>query len=85
MLRSRWHVAWLVVWFIVTNLYTLGLLMHVIFRGINVSGPLDLVAFLLVHYTLPVVAFYLAGLAVGWLVPRAVRAPVILFRRFARA
>ena len=83
MFWSRWHLAWLGVCFLAASAGAFLLLFWLIVEGPPrpYYSPFGLAAFLLTFYTLPVVAFYFTGIAVGLTVRRAWRAFVRPSRR----
>ena len=67
MLRTRWHLAWLAVWFLGTCVYTVFFVaMMTGDRLFHRFVVLETAGLMLSLYTLPVVLTYVAGLAVGW-------------------
>ena len=85
MFWNRWHLAWLALCVVVASAGAFSILFMLIVEGPprSYDTPVELMGFLLTFYTLPVGAFYLAGLAVGWAFRRAYRA--FLRPRRARA
>ena len=68
---SRGHVAWLAVWFIAVNVYTLRFIFYMVYD--YHQGVAAMPAFFLQYYTLPLIGLYVGGLGLGWLAPRLVR------------
>ena len=85
MFWNRWHLAWLALCVVVASAGAFSILFMLIVEGPPrpYDTPVELMGFLLTFYTLPVVAFYLAGLVVGGVFRRAYRA--FLGPRRARA
>jgi len=85
MFWNRWHLAWLALSVVVASAGAFFILFMLIVEGPprSYDTPVELMGFLVTFYTLPVVAFYLGGLVVGWVLRRAYRA--IVRPRRARA
>lgn len=85
MFWNRWHLAWLALSVVVASAGAFFILFMLIVEGPprSYDTPVELMGFLVTFYTLPVVAFYLGGLLVGWVLRRAYRA--IVRPRRARA
>ena len=82
MFWSRAHLAWLAVWFVGTFAYTVFFVAMLIDdRVFSRYGVLQSAGLMLMLYTLPVAGAYLAGLAVGWVVPRVSRTFMNVGRR----
>jgi hypothetical protein len=67
MFWNRWHLAWLGVCFVVATGGAFFLVLLLALEGPPqwVNSPIELVQFLLAIYTLPLVGFYLAGIALA--------------------
>jgi hypothetical protein len=76
MFWNRWHLAWLALCVVVASAGAFFILFMLIVEGPPrpYDTPIELMGFLLTFYTLPVVAFYLGGLCVGWTLRRVYRA-----------
>jgi hypothetical protein len=71
MLRTKWHVAWLIVWFLGTCIYTVFFVaMLVDDRMLDRYGVLQTAGVMLGLYTLPVTFAYIAGLVAGWILSK---------------
>ena len=95
MFWNRWHLAWLALCVVVASAGAFSILFMLIVEGPPrpYDTPVELMGFLLTFYTLPITAFYLGGLVVGWTMRRIYRAfarprparPVWSLRRLAAA
>ena len=79
MFWNRWHLVWLALSVLVASAGAFFILFMLIVEGPPrpYDTPIELMGFLLTFYTLPITAFYLGGLVVGWTMRR-------IYRRFTR-